>query len=59
MRKAMLRFAANNEGSTAIEYGLIVAGIALAVLVTVLAYSEELQITYDGIAAGIASISSL
>ena len=59
MRQARVNFAANTDGSAAIEYSLIVAGIALGVLMAVLSFSDELQNVYAGIEAGVASLSSL
>jgi pilus assembly protein Flp/PilA len=35
MKAYILRFARNESGATAIEYGLIAAGIALAIIATV------------------------
>jgi pilus assembly protein Flp/PilA len=35
MKAYILRFAHNESGATAIEYGLIAAGIALAIIATV------------------------
>jgi pilus assembly protein Flp/PilA len=35
MKAYILRFAQNESGATAIEYGLIAAGIALAIIATV------------------------
>jgi pilus assembly protein Flp/PilA len=35
MRALVLRFVSNESGATAIEYGLIAAGIAVAIIVAV------------------------
>jgi Flp pilus assembly pilin Flp len=59
MRSAFIRFAANRDGSTAIEYSLIVAGIALGMLMALLSYAEELHAIYASIEAGVASLSHL
>jgi Flp pilus assembly pilin Flp len=59
MRRAFNRFAANAEGSAAIEYSLIVAGIALGMLMALLSFSDQLQGIYAGIEAGVASLSGL
>ncbi|MBN8968731.1 MAG: Flp family type IVb pilin [Rhizobiales bacterium] len=35
MKQSVLRFLANQSGATAIEYGLIMGGIALAILAAI------------------------
>ncbi|MEW6645399.1 MAG: Flp family type IVb pilin [Pseudomonadota bacterium] len=35
MKQVLLRFVADERGATAVEYGLIAAGIALAIIVVV------------------------
>jgi pilus assembly protein Flp/PilA len=40
--KAYAQFKANEEGATAIEYGLIAAGIAVAISAAVFAFGDEL-----------------
>ena len=59
MRRAFDRFAANADGSAAIEYSVIVAGIALGVLMAVLSFADELHAIYASIEAGVASLSHL
>ena len=59
MRRAYVRFAANADGSAAIEYSVIVAGIALGVLMAVLSFVDELHAIYATIEAGVASLSHL
>lgn len=46
MKKLVVRFAANESGATAIEYGLIAAGISVAILVTVQALGSQLNTTF-------------
>ncbi len=42
-REAYLR---DEKGATAIEYGLIAAGISLAIVAVVFAFGDELQVTF-------------
>ncbi|MCB1556400.1 MAG: Flp family type IVb pilin [Alphaproteobacteria bacterium] len=39
-------FVASEEGATAIEYGLIAAGISLAIVAAVFAFGDELQTVF-------------
>ena len=57
MRPIFTRFIASREGSAALEYGLIAAGIALGVLAAFMPFSEELQQIYASIAGAVAQIS--
>jgi Flp pilus assembly pilin Flp len=59
MRRVIPRFLANADGNAAIEYSLIVAGIALGLIMGLTALSEQLQDTYAAILAGVASLSRL
>ena len=36
----------NEDGATAIEYGLIAAGISLAIVASVFAFGDQLQTTF-------------
>jgi pilus assembly protein Flp/PilA len=48
--KARLRhFAADASGATAIEYGLIAAGIAVAIIAVVNGIGSKLNTTFSGI----------
>ena len=42
-REAYLR---NDDGATAIEYGLIAAGISLAIVAVVFTFGDQLKITF-------------
>ena len=53
--KAQARFMKDEEGATAIEYGLIAVGIALAILLAVQAVGTELTGTFEDIDEGLAS----
>jgi Flp pilus assembly pilin Flp len=59
MRREIIRFAANDRGAAALEYGLIVAGIVLAFLAAFLPFGEQLRVIADAITAGIADIVAL
>ena len=47
------RFLKNRKGATAIEYGLIAAGIAVAIIVAVNTIGDDLQTTFNNIATNI------
>ena len=49
------KFAADESGVTAIEYGLIAAGIAVAIITAVGLLGTELSDMFDDVAAAIAS----
>ena len=39
----------NEEGATAIEYGLIAAGISLAIVAAVYAFGDDLNALFEGL----------
>ena len=43
MHRAIAKFAAAEQGATAIEYGLIAGGIAIAIVIIVFAIGESLE----------------
>ena len=49
MRTLLQQFLRNEDGATAIEYGLIAAGISVAIIVTVQALGTKLNTTFDSI----------
>jgi pilus assembly protein Flp/PilA len=49
MRKLLTSFAKDESGATAIEYGLIAAGIAVAIIVTVQSLGTKLSNTFGNI----------
>jgi pilus assembly protein Flp/PilA len=53
MRKFATRFAADQSGATAIEYGLIAAGIAVAIIAAVQAVGTALNTKLGAVAAGL------
>jgi pilus assembly protein Flp/PilA len=46
MRKLFTRFVQDSSGATAIEYGLIAAGITLAIIVVVLGLTSKIASTF-------------
>ena len=47
--KTLKRFAKDESGATAIEYGLIAAGISVAIIVAVQTLGTKLNTTFDNI----------
>lgn len=48
-----LSFLKKDTGATAIEYGLIAAGISLAIIATVFALGTELNTTYSSVSSAL------
>jgi pilus assembly protein Flp/PilA len=55
MKSAVLRFLRDKSGATAIEYGLIAAGISVAIIATVNALGGQLQNTFSGVSGNLAN----
>jgi pilus assembly protein Flp/PilA len=55
MNKLVSRFVKDESGATAIEYGLIAAGISVAIIVTVMALGTQLNSTFDTVSSDLAS----
>jgi len=53
MSKLIARFAKDDSGATAIEYGLIAAGIAVAIIAIVGTVGTNLTATFTTVANGI------
>jgi pilus assembly protein Flp/PilA len=49
MLKLALRFAKNESGATAIEYGLIAAGISIAIIAVVNGLGTQLNSTFNSV----------
>jgi pilus assembly protein Flp/PilA len=47
------RFLKDESGATAIEYGLIAAGISVAIVTVVGTVGDELVTTFDSVATGL------
>ena len=49
MNKVVLRFLKDNSGATAIEYGLIAAGISIAIITVVVSLGSTLNTTFTSV----------
>ena len=49
MTKTILRFIGDETGATAIEYGLIAAGISIAIIATVASVGSSLNTTFTSV----------
>jgi len=49
MRKIFARFAQDDSGATAIEYGLIAAGISVAIITVVASLGSSLNTTFTSV----------
>ena len=49
MKRSLLKFLSNESGATAIEYGLIAAGIALAIITVVNSLGTNLNAQFTSI----------
>jgi pilus assembly protein Flp/PilA len=53
MRKLVRRFARDESGATAIEYGLIAAGISVAIIAVVQGLGTKLNTTFASVTAAL------
>jgi pilus assembly protein Flp/PilA len=53
MRKVLARFLQDEAGATAIEYGLIAAGIAVAIITVVLGVGTNLNTTFGSVSTAL------
>jgi pilus assembly protein Flp/PilA len=53
MRNVLDRFLKDEAGATAIEYGLIAAGISVAIIATVTALGSNLNTTFSSVSTAI------
>ena len=53
MTTLVMRFIADDTGATAIEYGLIAAGIAVAIIATVQALGTNLNATFSSVSTAL------
>ena len=54
MKNLFVRFVRNESGATAIEYGLIAAGIAVAIIAVVNSVGVNLTATFQTVATALA-----
>jgi pilus assembly protein Flp/PilA len=55
MRKLIARFVRDESGATAIEYGLIAAGIAVAIIAAVNAVGTGLNTKFNNVSSNLGS----
>jgi pilus assembly protein Flp/PilA len=53
MRTLVSRFVKDESGATAIEYGLIAAGISVAIIATVQAVGTNLKTTFSSVSTAL------
>jgi pilus assembly protein Flp/PilA len=53
MRNLIIRFVNDEAGATAIEYGLIAAGIAVAIIAVVAGLGSGLNTTFTSVSTGL------
>ena len=53
VRRVILKFHADENGAAAIEYGLLAAGIAVAIIAVVAALGTELNTTFTSVSSGL------
>jgi pilus assembly protein Flp/PilA len=53
VRRMVLKFHADENGAAAIEYGLLAAGIAVAIVAVVAALGTELNTTFTSVSSGL------
>lgn len=58
MRTSIARFVKDESGATAIEYGLIAAGIAVAIITAVSTLGGNLATMFSGIATTISGVKT-
>jgi pilus assembly protein Flp/PilA len=57
MQMLIGRFANDESGATAIEYGLIAAGISMAIVTAVMTLGTQLSSTFNAVSSQLASTS--
>ena len=55
MKSCLRKFLADQSGATAIEYGLIAAGISVAIIAVVNALGSQLNSTFSTVSSDLAS----
>ena len=53
MRQRLMRFRKDQSAATAIEYGLIAAGIAVAIIAVVLGIGTDLNTTFGDVSSAV------
>jgi pilus assembly protein Flp/PilA len=55
MKAILKRFAKDESGATAIEYGLIAAGISVAIIAVVNSLGTQLKTTFSNVSSSLAN----
>ncbi len=55
MKAILKRFAKDESGATAIEYGLIAAGISVAIIAVVNSLGSQLKTTFSNVSSSLAN----
>lgn len=58
MKKAIYHYLLNQQAATAIEYGLIACGIALAIVASVFVFGDSLERVYGAMPAALSAASA-
>ncbi len=58
MKKMIFEYILNLQGATAIEYGLIACGIALAIVASVFVFGDSLEQVYGAMPAALSAASA-
>jgi pilus assembly protein Flp/PilA len=58
MRNLVIRFASNQSGSTSIEYGLIAAGISVAVISIVGSVGDQIRSMFSTLSSQLTTFNS-
>jgi len=53
VRNLLRKFVSNEQGAAAIEYGLLAAGIAVAIIATVAALGTQLNTTFTTVSSAL------
>ena len=53
MKSLIVRFAKDESGATAIEYGLIAAGISVAIIAVIQGLGNNLKTAFSGLSSGL------
>jgi pilus assembly protein Flp/PilA len=53
MPRTLLRFLGDDRGATAIEYGLIAAGISVAIIAVVIGLGSQLNTTFSSVSSSL------
>ena len=53
MREFLIQFTSDDSGATAIEYGLIATGIAIAIIAAITAVGSALSVDFNNVATAV------